>query len=96
MLRAMDYEITSENLSKMTYFGKSNYEMTRAATTDWIDWVPTSETAMKNESALDTNKWGFSNGTSSNPFIYYTTNKTAPITYFNSIISYYKDSLNLK
>ena len=97
MLRGMDYTITEDNLALMTNFGRANYQMSRAKTTDWIEWVPTSLIAKQNSAMLGSNKWGFSDGKKTNPFIYYKDNgTTAPATYFTSIYNHYKNGWNLK
>ena len=97
MLRAMNYEIKEENLAKMTYFGKSNYEMSRSEKTDWLEWLPTSLIAKQNTAMLASKSWGFSDGKEINPFKYYRANEGAdPAAYFTKIYNYYKNGWNLK
>ena len=97
-LRAMDYKISDENLAKMSYYGRNNYVTSRAETTDWIDWLPTTTVTKLNASMLDTESWGFNNGTSTSaPFTYYKDNKnTDPVDYFRQIWKYYKNSWAIK
>lgn len=100
MLRAMDYEITDETLAKMTYYGRDNYALSRAETTDWIDWVPTSLTTKQNSTLVETASWAYNTGVGTkNPFIYYTTSatkSTAPSEYFKQIVNQYKNSWLIK
>lgn len=97
-LRGMDYEISAENLAKMSYYGRNNYETSRAATTDWIEWMPTTTTAKLNASMLNSSKWGFNNGTSTTaPFTYFKDHKdVSAIDYFNQILNHYKTSWSIK
>ena len=91
MLRGMDYEIKEENLEKMTYYGKANYEMSRANTTEWIEWLPTTMIAKQNTAMLSSNSWGFNDGKETNPFKYYRANESVePAEYFAKIYKYYK------
>ena len=97
MLRAMNYEITEENLGKMTYYGRSNYEMSRSEKTDWLEWLPTSLIAKQNSAMLASKNWGFSDGKEINPFKYYRANEgTDAAAYFTKIYNYYKNGWNLK
>ena len=97
MLRAMNYEITEENLNKMTYYGQSNYEMSRSEKTDWLEWLPTSLIAKQNSAMLASKNWGFSDGKEINPFKYYRANEgTDAAAYFTKIYNYYKNGWNLK
>ena len=97
MLRAMNYEITEENLNKMTYYGQSNYEMSRSEKTDWLEWLPTSLIAKQNSAMLASKNWGFSDGKEINPFKYYRVNEgTDAAAYFTKIYNYYKNGWNLK
>lgn len=90
MLRAMDYEVTEQNLNKMSYYGRDNYRLSRAETTDWVDWVPMSDATKSNPSLVEANVWGFSNGSISNPFIYFAENRSATVEdYFLDIYNYY-------
>ncbi len=97
-LRAMDYEISEENLAKMSYYGRNNYETSRAATTDWLEWMPTTNTTKLNASMLNSSKWGFNNGTSTTaPFTYFKDNpNVSAINYFNQILNHYKGSWSIK
>ncbi len=97
-LRAMNYEISEEDLAKMTYYGRSNYETSRAATTDWLEWVPTTDTTKLKTEMLNSSKWGFNNGkTGSAPFQYFKDNPTVTtINYFNLILNNYKSSWSIK
>lgn len=96
-LRAMNYVISEENLAKMSYYGQNNYVTSRAATTDWVEWMPTTETTKLNASMLNSSKWGYSNGSSSAPFTYFKENKNADtVDYFNQIRNFYKNSWSIK
>ena len=97
-LRGLNYKITEENLAKMSYFGRNNYENSRAATTDWIDWMPTTVTAKNNAAMLGADRWGFNNGTNTSaPFTFFKDNpKTTSLEYFNQIYSYYQKSWAVK
>lgn len=96
-LRGMNYEIKAENLEKMTYYGRSNYEMSRASTTDWIEWLPTTLIAKQNTAMLSSNSWGFNDGKETNPFKYYRANATTEATaYFTKIFNHYKSGWNIK
>lgn len=98
-LRAMNYEITQDNLAQMSYYGRNNYETSRATTTDWIEWMPTTTATKLNASMLNSDKWGFSNGSSTAPFTYFKeekTKNTTSIEYFNQILNYYKNSWSIK
>ena len=96
-LKELDYEIKEENLEKMTYYGKANYEMSRANTTEWIEWLPTTMIAKQNTAMLSSNSWGFNDGKETNPFKYYRANESVePAEYFTKIYKYYKNSWNIK
>lgn len=99
-LRAMNYEIGEEDLAKMTYYGRSNYEASRASTTDWLEWVPTTNATKLKTDMLNSSKWGFNNGsTGSSPFkfFYNSANKnTSTVEYFNQILNYYKGNWSSK
>lgn len=77
MLRAMNYDLTPETINGMTYFGRSNYEFSRAATTDWTDWVPKSAATKKNIALYDYLVYGFNYGMASNPFSYFESDNNA-------------------
>lgn len=80
IMREFDYELTQESLDRMSYFGKSVYEMYNGKNKDNYDIIetnPLSATGIKNSSLINYRNWGFKNpdGTS-NPFLVYSTNST--------------------
>ncbi|MBO5027630.1 MAG: hypothetical protein J6C79_03790 [Clostridia bacterium] len=96
MLRAMKYDLTDDTLGEMTYFGKNVYEMSRAATTDWVEWMPKSEEAQKNRSLLDYLTWGYNTAQGSNPFELTYSYGTSPEAYFTNSYNYIKNNWNVK
>ena len=93
MLRAMNYNLTDDTLSKMTYFGKQNYALARSANTDWIDWLPTSPETKKNKGLMDYLEWGFKTGNGSNPFSYFYDDPNNTVgSLFTTSYKYYKNT----
>lgn len=99
MLRAMNYDLTEDTLSKMSYYGRNVYEFSRSATTDWIEWLPTSDVTKKNFSMLSYRKWGYSTAANKdNPFEYFYKDKsnTSRDDYFEAIYKYRETVWSLK
>lgn len=76
MMRMMNYDLTEDTLSKMSYYGKEAYKFYHAPDTRHLDWRPLTEEASLKTSALSYRKWGFSTSASSeNPFEYFRSNQ---------------------
>ena len=70
--------------------------MSRAATTDWVEWMPKSEEAQKNRSLLDYLTWGYNTAQGSNPFELTYSYGTSPEAYFTNSYNYIKNNWNVK
>ncbi len=69
MVRLMDYELTDETLSEMTYYGNRVNKFFHDPNTKHLDWRPLTESAATKTSALGYRKWGFSiDASNDNPF----------------------------
>lgn len=91
MMRMMDYELSEETLSNMSYYGNQMYKYFHAPTTKHLDWRPQSEEASKKTSALSYRKWGYSiDASNDNPFEFFNKNPNASaVDLFAKINSYY-------
>ena len=78
MMRMMDYELSEETLSNMSYYGNQMYKYFHAPDTKHIDWRPQSDEASKKTSSLSYRKWGFSiDASNDNPFEFFNKNQNA-------------------
>ena len=100
MLIAMNYELTEETLAAMSNYGRSVYEVTRAANTDIMEWNPVSDEAKKRSDLLEWSKYGFALSSGLiNPYMYYfeeATRNNSAATYFEGIYSNFKGSWPIK
>ena len=99
VMREFDYELTEESLSRMSYFGKSVYDMFKGEESDnytFMETNPLTELGIRNASLINYRNWGWKNSDgSTNPFLVYTAtstkNKSAE-EYFEEIYLNYRNN----
>ena len=99
VMREFDYELTEESLSRMSYFGKSVYDMFKGEESDnytFMETNPLTELGIRNASLINYRNWGWKNSDgSTNPFLVYeaasTKNKSAE-EYFEEIYLNYRNN----
>ena len=91
-MRAMDYTVSEETLSSMSYYGRSVYNTAKSNGTTVLPWLPLSDTTQQQSSALSYRNYGFSvDSFEGNPLIYLHDHPGVTIEeYFTRIYNYRK------